>query len=1156
MASFEIFSMFGKIGADNDEALKKIDETVKKAKEADDKIPKTFGQGLTNFLTKASQTVGSFASQIGSQVDSLGSQVLSIGSSFNKLAGTASSALSSIGSGISAMGGKITNGITKPLLAAGTAFAGLAIAKGWGRVTAIDSATVKLQALGNSIEDVALIADNANESVTGTAHGLDEAFTVAAQASASGVQAGKEMETYLRRVADAAAFAEVGMDDMGSIFNKVLTGGVAQAQELNQMADRGIPIFQMLAESMGVSADEVKGLASEGLITADVLFKAFDGIEGYAKKGAATFAGAWSLAMSSVSRIGANIFGQFDAEAGEVTGLLSLMKDGALALRDALIPLEALSSRLGDSLTEMLSGPLKNFEKFAKNWKEMDQELQISALKQVGNFVLMAGAAGPFLLTIGKIASTAGAMGKNVTKVGKSIGKFTTTITKAGGPISKFSSRLAKVGKEGSLLNGVMSGLGGSLSGVTKMIAGFLTILTGVGSLGLVMAGIGAIVAAFGLIPEGMREQINNTIDIVTTEGVKIIDNLIKTIRSRLPEMMKTGSELLTNILNGMADMIPSISRLISVLLEELNAGLQANGAQIFDAGMQIVLRLISGVTANFGKILELGITFIQHLADAIVSNADEIIDVAIELIDTLVMGLIDALPALINAAGRIVDALGKAIIDNKDRFKKLGGDILESIGQAFKDNPGAMTALAVFFFGRFSKSLIGLFKSFKIGGLLKGLFSAEGGLSISAFATNLFGGLGTVLKGLLAPALTLVKGAITGLIGVFTTLSAPVLAITAVLAAVAAALVHLWQTNDTFRENVTNAWTSVVESVTNAFNSIVEAGANFWAWLQELFALMQAGNWGAVWEMLKQTAINAFITVVTFVSGKMAELQAFISSGMQAVSSAWSQTWESIKSKASEIWNAITSTISEKMQAIVSNVTEKINDLKNKWTETWNSFKESVSSAFEDVKSAVSSGLDSAVSIVTGFVDRFKQAGANIVSGIADGIRGGINKVTGAVGDVLQRARNLLPFSPPKDKSSPMYGIEKNGIVEMIAKGVLNSESKLTDAMKRVLDQDLSMADVSLNPALAGAGAYGSFASSHINGGYPAIINLLTEMKSTLKESNELNEYLMSEQNRIISQAGKTYLDGREVSKVLKPHLDYESKVMESRNKRLRGER
>lgn len=59
---------------------------------------------------------------------------------------------------------------------------------------------------------------------------------------------------------------------------------------------------------------------------------------------------------------------------------------------------------------------------------------------------------------------------------------------------------------------------------------------------------------------------------------------------------------------------------------------------------------------------------------------------------------------------------------------------------------------------------------------------------------------------------------------------------------------------------------------------------------------------------------------------------------------------------------------------------------------------------------------------------------------------------MTDAVGRVMQKARDLLPFSPPKDKSSPLAGIENNGITEQLAKGIYSGQNKIDDAMNLVL--------------------------------------------------------------------------------------------------------
>lgn len=51
----------------------------------------------------------------------------------------------------------------------------------------------------------------------------------------------------------------------------------------------------------------------------------------------------------------------------------------------------------------------------------------------------------------------------------------------------------------------------------------------------------------------------------------------------------------------------------------------------------------------------------------------------------------------------------------------------------------------------------------------------------------------------------------------------------------------------------------------------------------------------------------------------------------------------------------------------------------------------------------------------ISGLWQMLYDAGANIIGGLADGIKSAVKKVTGAVGDVLGKARDLLPFSPAK---------------------------------------------------------------------------------------------------------------------------------------------
>ncbi len=57
------------------------------------------------------------------------------------------------------------------------------------------------------------------------------------------------------------------MGEMGSIINKVQPGQKAYTENLDELADRGLPIYQWIGKEAGVAADKVKDMASKGQIS-------------------------------------------------------------------------------------------------------------------------------------------------------------------------------------------------------------------------------------------------------------------------------------------------------------------------------------------------------------------------------------------------------------------------------------------------------------------------------------------------------------------------------------------------------------------------------------------------------------------------------------------------------------------------------------------------------------------------------------------------------------------------------------------------------------------------------------------------------------------------------------------------------------------------
>lgn len=234
---------------------------------------------------------------------------------------------------------------------AGTALAGVGVAvnKGFGRLTAIENARNLLAGIGNDAETVETVMGNALNSVRGTAFGLDAAAGVAASAVASGIQPGEDLERILGIVADTASVAGSDMADIGGIMGKVTTANRATNRELQQLAERGIPVYQFLADEAGVSADAIFDMAKDGEISLEMLSDALENnLGGAALEAGNTTEGAMANVGSAIGRVGANLIG----------GVFAELPDFFSNVIEALGPVEELAKDLGGELAASLEPAL------------------------------------------------------------------------------------------------------------------------------------------------------------------------------------------------------------------------------------------------------------------------------------------------------------------------------------------------------------------------------------------------------------------------------------------------------------------------------------------------------------------------------------------------------------------------------------------------------------------------------------------------------------------------------------------------------------------------------------------------------------------------------------------------------------------------------
>lgn len=224
------------------------------------------------------------------------------------------------GQAAAALGGAFGGGILKLGAKAGVIGAalggvGYTLTKGFSRLQGLDQAAVKLKALGLQVNQIKGVSEAALHSVEGTAFGLDEAFSTAANAINSGIKPGKQLTKYLEATANTAALAGVGMEDLGQSFGQAAVQGKLTGDILQLLYSRNVPVLKLLAEEYGVTQEKARDMVSNGEVDFERFINAMSRTGGAAKLMGNTISGSFSNLKAAISRLGAAILAPLFGEA-------------------------------------------------------------------------------------------------------------------------------------------------------------------------------------------------------------------------------------------------------------------------------------------------------------------------------------------------------------------------------------------------------------------------------------------------------------------------------------------------------------------------------------------------------------------------------------------------------------------------------------------------------------------------------------------------------------------------------------------------------------------------------------------------------------------------------------------------------------------------
>ena len=311
---------------------------------------------------------------------SLGELVVKIGADtrgLNKQLGKVQRELRGMTSNITQLGQNLTRNITLPLAALGAA-----AVKSAADLETLEVSFISLTGGAKQARDM---VQQLNKFTAETPFQLEQVGKAARQLIAAGTGV-EDVADQLQFLGDIAATSGTSIDEIAAIFAKVQAKGKVELENLNQLAERGIPIFTALSEATGLPAAKL-GAGAVSVEQFNETLKSFAAEGGFA-----------AGAMERLSQT--------------VTGKFSTALDNA----------KLAAASLGAQLLPLISKALDRFTALAQQFSALDASVKQTILgvaaavasfgplltilpKIVQAITLIASPAGTVVLAIGAIAT-------------------------------------------------------------------------------------------------------------------------------------------------------------------------------------------------------------------------------------------------------------------------------------------------------------------------------------------------------------------------------------------------------------------------------------------------------------------------------------------------------------------------------------------------------------------------------------------------------------------------------------------------------------------------------------------------------------------------------------------------------------------------------